>query len=536
MRTLPENPKILVIRMSSLGDIILAAPVLRNLKARWPLSGVYLLVKPQFSAAASNSAFLSGKVEFKGLFKTARELNAAGFDLIIDLHANLRSRLLCAMVKAPLKIRYRKDSLARKLFVNFRTPSPVLEKHTLERYLETLSAVGVEVKYPGPLLGDWDLAGKTVNKEEHAAPASASPPALQAAGVAAPVKFCVFQSAFLGDCVLTLPLLKKLKELRPNASVTVLTRPETAGVFYTSGLCAEILTDNKKTESASGEFFRLVAELKKRKFDAALLPHRSLRTALLARAAAIPLRSGFSNSAGSFLLTHKAPFSWLLHDAERNLTLLTPFAGASQSSATPDQARATPDGQLQHARSRFAAGEQVHVGVNAGSAWDTKRWPKERWAALIKMLSSAYKSRVVLVGAAGEAAWNGEITRMAGEQHCLDLTGKTDVRELMEVISGLRLFVTNDSGPMHIAAALGVPVAAIFGPTTKELGFFPYGEKSEVIQAALKCRPCALHGSNECPRGHFLCMKLITPEKVFDAARRLTTAGTEVPPASNRRT
>ncbi|MCX5786362.1 MAG: hypothetical protein NTX59_11805 [Elusimicrobia bacterium] len=524
MEILTETPKILVIRMSSLGDIILTAPVLRNLKDRWPEARIDLLVKHQFAAAASNSVFLSGAVEFRGLFKTARTLNSAGYDLIIDLHATLRSRLLSTLIRAPLKIRYRKDSLARRLFVNFRVPSPALEKHTLERYLETLGRLGVPVKYTGPLLGDWSIA--------QTAGFRSIVPHPPLAGVSvSPVKFCVFQSAFLGDCVLTLPLLKKLKEIRPDASITVLTRPETAGLFSASGLCAEVITDNKKTApSAAGEFLRLVSELKSRKFEAAIIPHRSLRTALLARAAGIPLRSGFSTSAGSFLFTHKAPFSWLLHDAERNLTLLAPLAcGPSPVSPAPQSGRpaAWPGGGVAAAAGtieKFAPGEKILIGLNAGSAWFTKRWPKECWAALIRKLAFTHRSRILLVGGPGEAVWNSEIAGMAGDENCLNLTGKTGIGELMGLIAGLKLFITNDSGPMHIAAALGVPVAAVFGPTTRELGFFPHGEKTEVIETPLKCRPCALHGSKKCPRGHFLCMRLITADKVFEAAERLYEA------------
>ena len=88
----------------------------------------------------------------------------------------------------------------------------------------------------------------------------------------------------------------------------------------------------------------------------------------------------------------------------------------------------------------------------------------------------------------------------------------------MEAIRGLKVFISNDSGPMHIACALGVPTVGIFGPTTKELGFFPYGRNNSVVQVPLSCRPCALHGSKKCPRGHFLCMKLITVDMVFNAA------------------
>ncbi|HBA59727.1 MAG TPA: hypothetical protein DCZ92_02670, partial [Elusimicrobia bacterium] len=205
-----DAPRILVIRMSSLGDIILAAPVFRNLKARWPAATVDLLVKPQFLGAASKNSFIDNAVVFTGFFAAVRAVNAGGYDAIIDLHATLRSRLICLFARAPLKVRYRKASLARKLFVDFRIPSPALEKHTLDRYLETLAQLGVPVVHAGPELGDWSRGARQ---------AELSP---------GPLKICLLQTAFLGDCVLTLPLLKRLREILPGARVSVVTRPETA--------------------------------------------------------------------------------------------------------------------------------------------------------------------------------------------------------------------------------------------------------------------------------------------------------------------
>ena len=483
------DPKILVIRMSSLGDIILTAPVFRNLRARWPGARLDILVKPQFLGAVAKSAFIDKALPFTGFAAAVRDIDAGGYDVIIDLHATLRSRLLCLAARAPLKLRYRKASLARRLFVDFRIPSPALEKHTLDRYLEVLAPLGVLPLHSGPELGDWAPGGDKPDLK------------------AGPLKLCLLQTAFLGDCVLTLPLLKKMKEVFPGASVTVVTRPETAEVFSASGLAAEIIEDRKKTSpSRLAEFNRLVSELRARSFDAVIIPHRSLRSALLAWRAGVPVRVGFSSSAGSFLLTHKVPFSWLLHDVERNLALLSPLAEDLK----------TPFPGLRPAAAPAAGG--AAVGVNTGSAWPTKRWPAEKWASLIRRLSGEFGTKVLMVGGPGEKDWNAEIERQAGPEHCLNLTGRTTMPELMEAIRPLKVFVSNDSGPMHIAAALGVPAVGIFGPTTRELGFFPYGPGNRVVETPLACRPCALHGSRKCPRGHFLCMRLLTVEEVFKAA------------------
>ncbi|MBU2572532.1 MAG: hypothetical protein KKH28_00430 [Elusimicrobia bacterium] len=491
-------PDILVIRLSSLGDIILTAPVLRNIRNRWPAARLTMLVKPQFAAAVRKNPFVSEVLPFTGLSSTLRAIKRGRHDILLDLHANLRSRLLSVLSGIPVKARYRKDSLARRLFVNFRVPSPALEKHTLERYLQVLEKIGVPVVFREPLMGDWTTGPG---------------PAVSAQGRK---RICLLQTAFLGDSVLTLPLLEKIKKAAPDSDITVVARPDTAAIFASCGLAAEIMTDNKREAGSFwAGFRRLAGELKKRKFDIAIVPHRSLRSALLVRFAGIPVRIGFDSSAGSFLFTHKIPFSWLIHDLERNLTLLLPLApGLSQT-------RFPPLRESSAGLTESGAGAGIFIGANPGSVWPTKRWPSPYWARLIKKLSAAYGTRVLLVGGKNEAAWNAEIEAAAGPETCLNLTGKTGIDELMAAIKRLKVFITNDSGPMHIAVAFGVPVAAVFGPTTKELGFFPYGERNTVLEADLACRPCALHGSVSCPRGHFLCMRLITPDKVFDAAKEI---------------
>ncbi|HAT73248.1 MAG TPA: hypothetical protein DCS63_10580 [Elusimicrobia bacterium] len=487
------DPKVLVIRMSSLGDIILTAPVFRSLRAKWPAARLEILVKPQFLGAVSKSAFIDAAIPFSGFLPALRAINAARYDAVIDLHDTPRSRLLTLLARVPIKLRYRKATLSRRLFVNFRIPSPALEKHTLERYLDTLSGLGVPAAHSGPELGDWTSGAE----KPHLKPG--------------PLKICLLQTAFLGDCVLTLPLLKKIKEVLPGSSVAVITRPETAGIFSASGLASEIIEDRKKT-AASGleEFRRLARELRAGNYDAAIIPHRSLRSALLAWYAGVPVRVGFSSSAGSLFLTHKVPFSWLLHDVERNLALLSPLAENLKT--------AFPGLNTGAAAAPFGPADKITAGINAGSAWPTKRWPAANWARLIRRLAGPGGGRVLLVGGPGERDWNAEIERLAGPEHCLNLTGKTTMPELMEAIRPLKVFISNDSGPMHIAAALGVPAVGIFGPTTRELGFFPYGGGNRVIETPLACRPCALHGSRKCPRGHFLCMRLLTVDEVYQAA------------------
>lgn len=492
-----KQHRILLIRLSSLGDIILTAPAARALRERFPSADIRMLVKPQFAQAAAANPALSGVLTFRSLTDSAAEINALGFDEIVDLHATLRTRLLCALCRAPRKVRYRKDSLARRLFVSFRFPSPALQRHTLDRYMAALEELGVKAGPHAPALGDWRPAAATREPDRPE-----------------PRKILLMQGAFLGDCVLTLPLLRQLRELFPSSAISVLARPETAGVFAQADPSAAVIEDRKRSSRFFTEFLRLKRELRKGNFDLAVIPHRSLRSALLARLAGIPRRVGFSSSAGALLLTDRVPFSWLLHDLERNLTLLLPLKGSPEPawpglSSPPDPFK------------KFGLPDSGLFGVNPGSAWPTKCWPAARYAEVIKRLHEERGLRAVIVGGPRERGVAAEVERLAGPGTCFDLAGRTDLGELMAVIRRMSLFITNDSGPMHIAAAYGVPTVAVFGPTTRELGFFPYGGNSEVLEEFLECRPCALHGSRSCPRGHFLCMKLITADKVHAAAVRL---------------
>jgi heptosyltransferase-2 len=160
------------------------------------------------------------------------------------------------------------------------------------------------------------------------------------------------------------------------------------------------------------------------------------------------------------------------------------------------------------------------AGVHPGAAWATKRWLPERFAELCRRLKAAGLTPV-LVGGPGDAALGAEIAAASG---AADLVGRTDLVELKELTGRLSLFVTNDSGPMHLAAAAGVPVVALFGATTRELGFFPYGAGHQVVEADLACRPCGLHGGRACPEGHFLCMRLLTVDRVEAACRAALAA------------
>ncbi|HEX4047659.1 MAG TPA: hypothetical protein VH309_07490, partial [Elusimicrobiota bacterium] len=215
--------KILVIRLSSLGDVVLTGPVYKNLKAHWPDARVCVLVKPQFAPVLEGHPGVDEVIPFLGLGDALGKIRAGGFTHLLDLHGNFRSRVLRGLSGVPNQAAYRKDALARRLFVSFGFPSPSLQRHTVDRYLEALSA--------------WDVP---VAAERELTPADWG---AETGGGAAAKNALVLQTSFLGDSLLTLPLLRRLKESLPGARVSVLTLPKNAGVFRGSDWVDEVILD-----------------------------------------------------------------------------------------------------------------------------------------------------------------------------------------------------------------------------------------------------------------------------------------------------
>ena len=482
-----------------MGDVVLTGPVYKNLKAHWPDARVCVLVKPQFAAVLQGHPGVDEVIPYRGFFDALARIRSEGFTHLLDLHGNLRSRLLARLSRIPNRAAYRKDALARRLFVAFGLPSPSLSRHTVDRYLEALSAWDVPIAAERALSpADWGAR----------------------AGGGEAKNVLVLQTSFLGDSLLTLPLLRRLKENLPGARVTVLTLPKHAEVFRGPWADEVILDDKRGAHGGLLGPWRIARELKARRFDLAVIPHRSLRSALVAYLAGIPRRVGFSASAGSFLLTEAVPFAWLTHDLERNLALARPL-GVGSSAFIGEARYLVPPPLSAALNSRLAeagvAPDARLAGLHPGAAWATKRWLPERFAELCRRLK-ADGLTPVLVGGPGDAELGAEIARASG---AVDLVGRTDLSELKSLMGRLSLFVTNDSGPMHLAAASGVPVVAIFGATTRELGFFPYGPGHRVVEEELSCRPCGLHGARACPEGHFLCMRLLTVDRVAAACREV---------------
>jgi heptosyltransferase-2 len=323
----------------------------------------------------------------------------------------------------------------------------------------------------------------------------------------------VIQTSFLGDMVLTTPLIAYLAERGP---VDVVSTPAASALLANHPSVRErIVYDKRGADSGIGGFFRMASRLRGSKYDAAYLAQGSARSGALARVAGIDERVGFATSAGrAFYTTRVAPID-NLHHAARLLSLGTrdPLLAHSRNELRP---RLYPGDSERAAVDAVLAGATDHAlfALAPGSVWATKRWP--HFPALANALSR--DGRVVIVGAEGDRALAREI--VAAAPTAIDATGKLSLLASAELIGRAAILVTNDSSPLHLASAMNTPTVAVFGPTVPEFGFGPLAERAAVAGLdGLSCRPCDRHGPQRCPLGHWRCMRDVSEDAVFALVR-----------------
>ena len=333
----------------------------------------------------------------------------------------------------------------------------------------------------------------------------------------------VSQTSFLGDTVLTLPLIAEIRRRFAVGKLTLLCRPASRELLQDHPAIDEIIVDDKKKlDRGIAGLRRKAASLATKNFTIALTPHKSWRSALMLCWAGIPARVGFRQSRGRFLFHRTVSRDGTRHDVERNLSLLEAFDVHPEQCHREIDLPVSPTLQAAVDQKLAAVGLNINqpiVGVHPGSVWPTKRWSAAGFAQLIEELRRNSNCQVALFGGAEDGAVVHDVLDRCGHG-AIDLGGQISLRELPAAIRRCRVFVTNDSGPMHIAVAERVATVAVFCATTPALGFYPYSERAAVLQKALSCRPCTTHGGRRCPLGHQACSELIQPASVLRAVEK----------------
>ena len=333
-------------------------------------------------------------------------------------------------------------------------------------------------------------------------------------------KIAVIQTAFPGDVILALPVFDVLKERIPGSELAAVIRPESVRILKNNPHIDRIIVyDKYGADRGLSGIRRIATQLKG--FDKAIVIQRHIRSALIPFGAGVPERIGYENSTAKILYTESKPYRENAHEVQRCLDLID-----FDNSGMKFKPRIYIDEESQHRAESLLdeGGIRFDFAVVApGSVWPTKRY--NQFQAVIDLIYDRFDLQVVMLGGARDRELTSSIA-LESAHLPLDLTGKTDLLLSAAVISQAKVVVANDSSPGHIAAAVGTPVVSIFGPTIPEYGFTPYSENSKVVDIGmLECRPCSRHGSEKCPRGHFKCMRELSPEKVVAAVGSLLNGG-----------
>ena len=368
-----------------------------------------------------------------------------------------------------------------------------------------------------------------------------------------PRRLVVRSVNWIGDAVMTTPALLRLREALPDTHITLLTHEKLAGVWPGHPAVNEVITFAPKEG-----VFSIARRLREKNFDTALVLPNSIRTGLEVRLAGIPRRIGYAGSWRNWLLTDAVPWradvaKMRKRSVEEVRRLVTDAAHAGAETGAPPAAShhifhylhlaaalgakaeplapfiAVTGAEVAAVKAKFSLPDGLLIGLNAGAEYGpAKRWPSDRFIAAAKELRKRLNCGFVIFGGPADKALAAEIAVAIGAvpssiQHpassiVANLAGRTSLRELCAALRACRVVLTNDTGPMHIAAAVGARAVGLFGSTSIELtGPGLSGDARHILlRGDAPCAPCFLR---ECPID-FRCMKSLTVERVVEAVQQ----------------
>lgn len=331
-------------------------------------------------------------------------------------------------------------------------------------------------------------------------------------------KILVRSTNWIGDAVMTTPAMAAVRASFPKSHIVVMANPLVAELFNPHPLCDGVqVFDKRRVHRGVPGLLRFAGELRRQAFDLAILFQNALEAALLAYLARIPVRAGYRTDCRGLFLTHGVPAgraAKALHHTDYYVKMLEALGvhggdGGLHLYCSPEE----------ESWASQILGEGFWIGINPGATYGSaKRWIPTRFAEVASGLIQDHGSRILLVGGPAEASIGQDIEKAVQphQTEVLNMVGKTTVRQLVALLSRCRLLITNDSGPMHVAAALRVPIVALFGPTDHTTTS-PLTGSWRMVRRAADCSPCL---KRVCPGDH-RCMEAITAEDVLSAAKEL---------------
>ena len=346
----------------------------------------------------------------------------------------------------------------------------------------------------------------------------------------------VIQTAFIGDVFLSVPFLQRLKTTYPQDKIVLVAKKNVAQFLKLSGYIDDLI----EIEKGQRDSYKLALDkINTLKVENVFCLHRSLRSSLFALQIKAQAKFGYTNWINRFVMTKTIRYPVEFPDAIRQMSLLGLVSSDLKTELqktdwsvfnvknSDNGFSPIPQGFAYEFKQNVNLSTELKACLNTdhnrkrvalfpGSVWETKKWPLHYYASLAEQL--LVQSDVYVMGGPEEAALAYELQKKVPQVSVL--AGKLKLTESIQILTQFDVIICNDSSPSHMASLLNKPVVSIFGPTTLNLGFRPWGNQVKVIENnQLDCRPCGLHGHKQCPLGHHKCMNDIPVSAVFEAAQ-----------------
>lgn len=350
-------------------------------------------------------------------------------------------------------------------------------------------------------------------------------------------KILVLRYRFIGDTVLTIPFLRNLRRAEPEAYIAWVVAPGSSELIEGTPYVDELIywdpvtrhADSRGTHRTLSSKIQFIKGLRSTHFDKVYVLKRSFSSAIIAFLSGIPSRIGFATEGRSFLLTKPVPYRHDQHEVQNFLDVLR----ADNIPILDDHLEAWLSDEDHRFADRYfhAAGvadDQMVIGIHPFAANPPRAWHLDNFTELARRLSHQFNARILFFGGSGDAHLLGSI-RTAMTPAPLEAVGTTTLRQTMALLARCRLLVCNDSGIMHLAASLQVPLVALFGPQSP-VKFGPWGKNSHIVYSNFPCSPCRQKFFQECkpsPRGKPECLEKITVDNVLKEIETLLSGSGE---------
>ncbi|MEW6619388.1 MAG: lipopolysaccharide heptosyltransferase II [bacterium] len=335
-------------------------------------------------------------------------------------------------------------------------------------------------------------------------------------------KILIIRLSSIGDILLSSPLIRLIRKRFPDAEIDMVICAEFEELVSANPNINQVILFDRKTGIRG--LLRLCKKIKEKQYDLIVDIHKKLRSLVICLTSGAKQKVSYNKH--SFL-------RFLLVKFKINRYSNTPYMAnlylkSIERFGVEDEGQGlefyiTPSKEaviLELLRSEGISKEDILIGIAPGAYWATKKWPKERYIELANWLIQNKKSKIVIFGGKDEVELSQEI-KLALFNKPIVAAGRLSLMETAALLKRCKVLITNDTGIMHISVAVKTPVVAIFGPTVKEFGYYPYRGANRVISKDLPCRPCSTKGSSKCPIKTFDCMRLISSNEVLEAVKEL---------------